>query len=63
MKLSSHGHMFFMAYQLAKWYKLLLKEIEDMDEGSTSALESERSTSDNQQAANDVESALKHYNQ
>lgn len=59
--LSPLSHTFCMALQLASWYKLFEKEVEDMGDRSKSHSDSKRTGSKKKGAIFHLESALVHY--
>lgn len=61
IKPGSHSHMFCTALQLASLCKFLVKEVKEMDEGSTSRADSKRTSSDKKEAVFNMDSVLLHY--
>lgn len=56
----SRGCMFRTALQLSSWSKLLVKEVEEVDGGSTSRLDLKRASCEKKEAVFIVESVSLH---
>lgn len=63
MKPGSDTHMFCTTLQLSSLYKFLMKEIEEMDDRSTSCSDSKRTSITNKEAVFNMESFPLHCSQ